>query len=144
MKSLFEDVVIFHGLSDQQKEIVRSKLIQKKCAKDSWVVREGRSAEAMFVIVSGQVSIWKRRGRYFAGEKLGQLGPGDCFGEMCLIDCQARSASVRAETKLVLYQLPYMAMLDLFEQEPQLYGLLILNIAREISRRLRKKDHVTV
>lgn len=143
-KKLFEDVVIFHGLSDEQQVIVRSALTKKQFNNNDWVVKESQDADAMFIIVQGQVSIWKRRGRYYQGEKIGQLGPGDCFGEMCLIDCQARSASVRADTKLVLYKLPYMAMVDLYEQHPRLYALLILNIAREISRRLRKKGHVTV
>ena len=53
-------------------------------------------ARSMFVLETGRVEVVKCwQGREFV---LNDLGAGDCFGEMALMDLFPRSASVRART----------------------------------------------
>jgi hypothetical protein len=56
--------------------------------------RENDAADSMFVLEAGKVAVLKswRNEEYL----LHTLGPGDCFGEMALMDLMPRSASVRA------------------------------------------------
>ena len=63
---------------------------------------------------------------------------------MSLIDIQPRSATVRALRPSVLYVLDQAAIARLYHTDPEVYLMLVLNIAREISRRLRRADQVLV
>src|SRR5262249_30478825 len=75
---------------------------------------------------------------------LAVLKRGDCVGEMSLIDIQPRSATVRAVSDSALYLLEHAEIGKLYSSDLEAYTLLVLNIAREISRRLRRADQVLV
>jgi CRP/FNR family cyclic AMP-dependent transcriptional regulator len=71
------------------------------------------------------------------------LGPGDWIGEMAILDVQPRSASVRTLAPTVLLRLHAADVRRLlYERDPGQYALLVMNIARELSRRLRVADRV--
>ena len=59
---------------------------------------------------------------------------------MALIDIQPRSASVRAVEDSVFFCLSNRAFRSLMDWKLKTYTLIILNLAREISRRLRRAD----
>jgi voltage-gated potassium channel len=62
------------------------------------VVRRGERADAMFFIVSGEVEIELKKGVH------PRLGPGEFFGEMAILNEEARTANVRAvrDTQLLV------------------------------------------
>lgn len=139
-ENLARDVKIFHAIRPEQLLLIERHLQEHHFERGEWVVIEGTEADAMFIIRAGRIEVWKSGQGKRKGLLLGELKEGDCFGEMALIDCQKRSASVLAQTKLSLFSLPYRAMAQLYERDSKLFGLLIVNIAREISRRLRISD----
>jgi CRP-like cAMP-binding protein len=69
------------------------------------------------------------------------LGPGDFFGEMTLIEMQNRSATVVAESPTVLYQLTARNLYAYYRADISAYVMVILNINRELCRRLRRADN---
>jgi CRP-like cAMP-binding protein len=102
---------------------------------------EGDLARSVFVVCEGELEICKR-GTHGSEFRLAVLHPGDCVGEMSLIDIQPRSATVRTVTPCVLLRIDHAAIGKLYRSHPEVYTLLVLNIAREISRRLRRADQV--
>jgi CRP-like cAMP-binding protein len=58
------------------------------------VTDESRTGVSFGVIVDGQAAVDVH------GQLVRSLGPGDCFGEMALIDHSYRSAKITAETEL--------------------------------------------
>jgi CRP/FNR family cyclic AMP-dependent transcriptional regulator len=70
------------------------------------------------------------------------LGPSDCFGEMSLIDLQARSATVRVLAPSRLLRVTSEDMDALYRHDLKSYTLIVLNIARDLSRRLRVTDGI--
>ena len=56
------------------------------------VVEPGRLGAGFFVVVEGELAV------NAGGREVRRLGPGDYFGEMALIDREARSAEVVAVT----------------------------------------------
>jgi CRP/FNR family cyclic AMP-dependent transcriptional regulator len=72
------------------------------------------------------------------------LTQGDCVGEMSLIDIQPRSATARARGAATLYVLDLSEIAKLYRSDIEAYALLVLNISREISRRLRCADDLMV
>ena len=95
----------------------------------------------MYVLLDGEMEVTKRsrRGRDL---RVAFLGPNDCFGEMSLIDLQARSATVRAVAPSRLLTMTSEDMDALYRSDLKSYTLIVLNIARDLSRRLRVTDGI--
>jgi CRP-like cAMP-binding protein len=94
----------------------------------------------LFVIAEGSVRVWKDFER--DPVELVTLGPKDFFGEMCILEPMPRVATVQAVTAAKLFALPAGAFHHLYKTLPSQYGILLLNIARDLSRRLRRLDEM--
>lgn len=102
--------------------------------------REGDPASGMFVLETGIVTVSKS---WLQNElPLLQLGQGDCFGEMALLDLFPRSASVRADSACRAIEITAANLYRLFERNAEQFALIQMNIAREMSRRLRVTDEL--
>ena len=105
---------------------------------DGWFFRENDAASSMFVLETGRAIVakhWQERELL-----LHRLGPGDCFGEMSLMDLGPRSATVRAETACLALEISTEHLLRLFERDAEQFTLIQMNIGREVCRRLRATD----
>jgi CRP-like cAMP-binding protein len=69
--------------------------------------------------------------------RLNSIKAGVTFGEIALLDNKPRSADVVAEGNVRLYRLPYEKFLDLRRSAPDVTNRLILNMALNLSTRLR-------
>jgi CRP-like cAMP-binding protein len=103
------------------------------------IFREGEAAKEMFVVLHGELEV-RKRGRDGNDTRIATLRPGDVGGEMALIDIQPRSAGVRALGPAALVVLTHSDIASLYRDDPEAYTIFIMNIAREISRRLRHAD----
>jgi len=74
------------------------------------------------------------------GKRIAVLKVGDVFGEMELIDMQRRSATVRAMEPVSVLALSNGDMLRIYESDMPTFTLIVMNLARELSRRLRNLD----
>ncbi|MCA9528746.1 MAG: cyclic nucleotide-binding domain-containing protein [Myxococcales bacterium] len=103
------------------------------------IVEEGELAQELFVVLSGELEVVKDAdGRPV---RIAMLGPGDWFGEMTLIDVQPRSATVRAVASTHVMRMHARHVDELlYRVAPKAYALFVMNIARELSRRLRVVD----
>jgi CRP/FNR family transcriptional regulator, cyclic AMP receptor protein len=100
--------------------------------------REGDDAQSMFVLEAGRVAVLKSwQGRKY---KLHELGLGDCFGEMALMDLMPRSASVKALEDCSAIELRSDHLMRLFEFDVEQFALIQMNMGREVCRRLRTTD----
>jgi NADH dehydrogenase len=68
------------------------------------VFREGDLGDRLYIILSGKVEV--RRGSGEGEAVLARLGPGQCFGEMALVNMTRRNATVRCVAALDLLSLP--------------------------------------
>jgi CRP-like cAMP-binding protein len=105
------------------------------------LMHEGEPPRSVFVVCQGELEI-RKRAASGAEIRLAVLRAGDCVGEMSLIDIQPRSATVLALRPAVLFRLDHAEIGKLHRSDPASYSFLVMNIAREISRRLRLADQV--
>ncbi|MGK0498401.1 MAG: CRP-like cAMP-binding protein [Oceanicoccus sp.] len=99
---------------------------------------QGDLGDSLFVLEKGQASIFKT---YDDKEYVLRTAlDGDCFGDLALIDFTPRSASVRAEADCKALKIPSSTLHTLYKQDSEQFLLIQMNIAREVSRRLRKAD----
>ncbi|HZP57138.1 MAG TPA: cyclic nucleotide-binding domain-containing protein [Dehalococcoidia bacterium] len=85
---------LFSQLSRKDLTRLGRAVVQRKYKKGETIVKEGEQAVAFFIIVSGRVEVVQKAGS--RSQKLNELGPGDCFGEMALLDGGLRVATIRA------------------------------------------------
>jgi CRP/FNR family transcriptional regulator, cyclic AMP receptor protein len=134
-----ETIPIFAGLDAVALSEIAA-AVQEMCFRaGDIIVKEGESGNRMFIIHSGRVEVVKHLAQ--AHETLlAVLRPQDFLGEMSIIECVARSASVRAVEDTTLFALKGTDLYRLFQHHPDQYAIVILNIARDLSRRLRAID----
>lgn len=102
--------------------------------------REGDVAGGMFVLEAGRVAV-SRHGP--SGDfVIRELGPGDCFGEMALMDLQPRSATVLALDDCQAFEIGPDDLHALFERDAAQFALIQMNMGREVCRRLRATDEL--
>ncbi len=141
-RTFLQSHALFGGLSDSDADSVLAMLKEARFRSGEWIVLEGDCDNRVFLIVSGSVKVLKK----VSGpcgceeEELAVLGEGMTFGEMEVIDIQPRSASVRAVADTVVLTLSSTEMYKIYKSMREAHTLIIMNIAREISRRLRKMD----
>ena len=73
-------------------------------------------------------------------EQIATLGMGETFGEMSIIDLHTRSATVRALEDSIVLVLSKKNLAHIWRIHPKIYTLILMNLAREISMRLRNID----
>ena len=137
-KSFLQNHALFGGFSDRDLAVVIPLLAEETFADGENIVSEGEMGDRLYFIKNGRVEVLKRLGN--ENRLITTLESGDSFGEMELIDIQARSATVRATEPVVALTLRNMDMFRLYKENLDVFARLLLNVAREISRRLRKMD----
>ena len=129
---------IFGGISEDSLHFLtdRTSVVTREAGE--YFFREGDDATCMYVLEQGQADVSKAWND--EAHLLKHLAQGDCFGEMALIDLHPRSASVMAIEPCSAIELGYAAMPDLHMHSPEQFTLIQMNMARELSRRLRDAD----
>jgi CRP/FNR family transcriptional regulator, cyclic AMP receptor protein len=89
-------IAIFSGISKRELERLAQWTDQITVPPGYELAREGQFAHEFFVIESGTAEVVQ------GGNRIAQLGPGDFFGEIGLLETERRTASVIAETKMDL------------------------------------------
>jgi len=135
---LLQQMPIFGAIQDDALRFLLEPVPSITVPAGQFFFRERDPADCMYVLESGRVAVLKD----WAGRELvlHHLGQGDCFGEMALLDLFPRSASVRAVDECRAMALTSAHLYRLFEHSAEPFALIQMNIAREMSRRLRESD----
>jgi len=133
------EIGLFGALGDEALQHLASSLKVLNRGADEIIFREGDQAREFYVLLRGEVEVFKvlKRG---AEARLATLSPGHWFGEMSVLDVQPRSASVRALIPCRLLVFTARDLDALYRRDLKSYTLLVLNVARELARRLRLVD----
>ncbi len=129
---------VFGAVSDGALAYLSARAERVSIPAGHWFFRQSDRGETMYVLRSGRVEIHGALGE--RAEVIGRLGPGDCFGEMALIDLYPRSAGVRAAEDCLALGISNALLYQLYAVDPEPFTLIIMNLAWELSRRLRRTE----
>jgi CRP/FNR family cyclic AMP-dependent transcriptional regulator len=120
-------VPLFAGISDDSMQRLAEVAGEQDFPAGSFIVRQGQVGTGLYVIIVGKARVVR------GSEELAQLGPGEFFGELAVIDQQPRMASVQAEIDTSCLALASWDLLALLERDPALS----LNLIKALAERLR-------
>jgi CRP-like cAMP-binding protein len=92
--SRLKSIPLFEGVSDDELEQIAPFANEVSVEADRELVREGDFSYEFMVIEEGEAEVTRD------GEHVADLGPGDFFGEMGLLERTLRSATVRSKTPM--------------------------------------------
>lgn len=133
------EVGLFGGLSDDALVSFVGALQIVELAAGEIVFREGEAGREMFLVLTGEIEVLRRAKRGMDA-RIAMLGPGDWFGEMSILDMIPRSATAMVVGPARLMRISSHDLDALYRRDIKSYALLVLNVAREMSRRLRVVD----
>ncbi len=138
--AMLQQVALFGGVSEATLELLAGRGRQIRVAAGDAFFYQGDMATAMYLLESGRVIVFKT----WRGEdcRLRFLEAGDCFGEMALIDFCPRSASVLALEDCRALEITTELLHEIYCCDLEQFTLIQMNMAREVSRRLRESDEV--
>lgn len=117
------------GLAPAEVEEFGRWLERRGVAPGDWVVRRGDAADALYLLLAGEVSVVVE----LPGggtRRLTTLGPGMTFGETALTDGGVRTADIRADTPVECARLDRAAFAQLEREHPALVLRLMHNLLR--------------
>lgn len=117
----------FAGLSKRQRRALAKLARVEDYSPGEVIVQAGESGDSFFVVLEGNARVLG---------KSRQLGPGDFFGEMALLDGGPRSTTISAKGRLRTMKLPRRSFLKALKQEPQIS----LKIMEALAQRIRQLE----
>jgi CRP-like cAMP-binding protein len=124
-------VPLFHGLSRAHLGRVAALTEETTYNAGRVIVEKDTPGRAFYVIVDGKAKVVK--GKIVTARREAELGPGDFFGELALLDGERRAATV-ATTQLTTVRIERNGFRRLLREEPELALKLLEGMARRTRR----------
>ena len=143
---LLRRVPLFEELSDSELERVAQVAIPRSFPRETRVFHEGDQGDACYIVRTGSCRVTREHpdGRAIT---LANLGPGAIFGELAMLDGEARSASVEATEDTELLALPASDMRAQIREHPGMAEKLVVALTRrlrEANERIARQSFQTV
>ena len=136
---LLKTVSLFWDLDKTELGYLSDKMVSKKFESGNLIFLEESEGKNLFFVVEGSVKVTRlsKDGREVI---LAMLNAGDFFGEMSLLDGEARSANVIALEKTEVLSLNRDDFLVVLHDYPKI----AIQLLKEMTSRLRKSDRQIV
>jgi CRP/FNR family transcriptional regulator, cyclic AMP receptor protein len=144
--ALLKRVPLFSELAPPELERISRVAVPRSYPKGVRVFHEGDHSDACYIVRSGDLRVTREHsdGRAIA---LATLGPGDIFGELAMLDGEARSASVEALSDCELLALPAGDVRALLRGSAEITVKLVIALTRrlrESNERISRQSFQTV
>ena len=129
---LLSRVPLFQGLSRAQLARIAALAEHTTYNAGRVIVKKDDPGRAFYVVVEGRAKVV--RGKIVTARGEAELGPGDFFGELALLDGGKRAATVVAATPLTTIRIERAVFRRLLREEPEL----ALKVLEGMAKRTRK------
>lgn len=137
---ILQKMPIFGGIREDILDFILHEALIVSIPQGDYFFREKDKGTSMYVLEKGRTLVMKAwQGHDYV---LAELRKGDCFGEMSLIDLGPRTASVLAMEDCSAIKLTNVNILKIYQKDLEQFTMIQMNMAREVSRRLRHTDEI--
>lgn len=125
------EVSLFRGLSDRELQELAAAAGERWFPRGALIFSAGDAGDALHLILAGAVKVFQLNddGRE---QTLTVLGPGDCLGEVALLDGGSRSASAAALADTLLFTLPRSAFWQTLKRQSAIAEKLLALLATRL------------
>jgi len=125
---------LFGGLLSDQIEQILPTMVEESWKAGEEIIVEGTPNDKIRFILEGRVAVIKNN------ITLSELKVGDTFGEMEVLDIMPSVATIRALTPTKTINISNRGLREMHKSDIRSFALMIMNLARDLSRRLRYMD----
>jgi CRP/FNR family transcriptional regulator, cyclic AMP receptor protein len=119
-------VPIFAGANTKELRQIAKATVELTIDEGKEFVTQGDIGREAFIIVEGRAAVSR------GGQKISELGPGDCVGELALLDHGPRTATVTAATPLTVLVLGPREFSGLLDEVPTLNHKVLTALASKV------------
>ena len=133
---------LFGGLNDSALVMIAAHLHETYRAAGECIFAEGEPGCSLYVVLSGVVELTKlaspeHAAAHGATASIATIEAGMWFGEVAMLGVTCRAITARAAEPCRLLELHARALRALSKSDMKQYALLLMNLAREIARKLQ-------
>jgi len=114
-----KDVPFFSGLSKRELATVAQQTDEIDVAPGHELTRQGDSGQEFFVIIDGTAEVLRDEA------PIAELGPGEFFGEMALLDEDRRTATVKAISPMKVLVMTRTSFRTIDRSMPQFHSAVV-------------------
>ena len=118
-KNIIKNVSLFNSLTEEERSELSGKIVQKSFDKGKTIIKMDEDGDSMFVLSEGLLDI--RIGPDGSNSnKVGDIYPGNFFGEMSLLTGEKRSATITAVKDSIVFEIKKEHVKDIFRKNPEI------------------------
>lgn len=127
VESTLAGIEFFSELSKQERRRVDSLMTPVRIEEGRVLTREGSQGREFLIISEGSATVSRR------GQDVARLGPGDFFGELSLVAGIPRTATVTADTEMVVSALNRREFAAMLDESPALAKKILVGAVRRLA-----------
>ncbi|MFL6567279.1 MAG: cyclic nucleotide-binding domain-containing protein [Burkholderiales bacterium] len=117
---VLNSVQLFSGLSENEKAEIAERLQYAPFARGDAITKQGNAAHWLYILAFGDAEVLYEPPGGAVPQLIGSVQAGQFFGEMALINGEARNATVMAKTDVECYRLDRASFQELLRQRPEI------------------------
>ncbi|TNE96095.1 MAG: cyclic nucleotide-binding domain-containing protein [Deltaproteobacteria bacterium] len=131
---------LFHEIYDNEVEEILSSCVVASYEKNDAIINQGDTSSDICILLAGTAGIYVNKDghRHFITD----IGSGDLFGELVLINETERTADIVAKERCDVLIISYEDFYSFYHKRPKVFALMVLNVTRLITKRLKGSNSI--
>ena len=126
---------LFHEIYDNEVEEIIADCMVASYQPGDFIINQGDTNTDICVLLQGHAKVTiSKDGK---DQDVAKLNKGDLFGELVLINETKRTASIVAVDQCDILVMTYENFFSYFQKKPKVFALMVLNVTRLITKRLK-------
>lgn len=125
---------LFGGLEEAQIKSILPLMQKENFNLDDVIITEGKPNDKIYFLIEGQVEVSKNN------VFLARFSEGEAFGEMEVLDIMPSIATIKALSPVMAMSISNKTLREIYKLDVKIFSLIVMNLARDLCRRLRRMD----
>lgn len=133
--NLVKGCPLFHEIYEHEIELILKNCLVASFQEGDHIITQGDESTDICILLSGKADITVTKDG--VDKLITSIGEGDLFGELVLINETKRTANIIATKNCDILIMSYDSFYSLFNKKPAVFALMVLNLARLVTKRLK-------
>lgn len=140
VNAVLSQISVWGGLTGEQQERIYKRLEVGTFRKGEYILRKGEQPTHIYVVTRGMVDLLTSDQDISIRKE--RITAGGCFGIAALMAMETSTVTAIAIEDSEVIVLSRKALIELRHEDAELFALLMMNVARELARKLISTDEM--